>query len=83
MLLLICSENRQALLVWQVCARKVVLCARVSFVLPAIILSRPFDLPSWLTPIIHMLLPFVDGSLLMSKIAVAAFDSFWRSHRAS
>jgi hypothetical protein len=47
----------------------------------AIILSRPFDLPSWLTVIIRMLLPYIDGHPLISKIAVAALDSFWRSHR--
>jgi hypothetical protein len=47
----------------------------------AIILSRPFDLPPWLTPIINALLPFVDAAPHNSKIAVAAFDSFWRSHR--
>ena len=49
----------------------------------AIILSRPFDLPCWLIPVIRMLLPFVDGPPLISKIAVAALDSFWRSHRES
>ena len=49
----------------------------------AIVLSRPFDLPSWLTAIIRMLLPHVDGHPLISKIAVAALDSFWRSHRES
>jgi len=47
----------------------------------AIILSRPFDLPPWLTPIINVTLQLVDGPAHVSKVAVSAFDSFWRSHR--
>ncbi len=49
----------------------------------AIILSRPFDLPHWLVPVIRMVLPLVDGPPHVSKIAVAVLDSFWRSHRES
>jgi hypothetical protein len=63
------------------CAQTLAFALESQPTLPAIILSRPFDLPPWLTPIINMLLPFVDGSSLVSKIAVAALDSFWRSHR--
>ena len=63
------------------CAQTLAFALESQPTLPAIILSRPFDLPPWLTPIINMLLPLVDGSSLVSKIAVAALDSFWRSHR--
>jgi hypothetical protein len=49
----------------------------------AIILSRPFDLPRWLVPVISAVLPLVDGPSHVSKIAVSVLDSFWRSHRES